>query len=218
MPERSRRFPADALPLLRCPLCGAGFSPTSDSLRCPNGHSYDVARQGYVNLLPGGARPGTADTAEMVAARERVPCRRSLLAGCATSSATRRNGRGGSAGPRGRGQPRIRRAASWRSARAPATTWPECSTASPAAWDSPWTSPSSRRAARRAHTSAWRPSSATRGALLPVADACASLILDVFAPRNAAGIPAGATTRWRPARGHTRHPGTSRSSWPRSGC
>jgi 23S rRNA (guanine745-N1)-methyltransferase len=28
-----------------------------------------VARQGYVNLMPGGAHPGTADTAEMVAAR-----------------------------------------------------------------------------------------------------------------------------------------------------
>jgi 23S rRNA (guanine745-N1)-methyltransferase len=28
-----------------------------------------VARQGYVNLMPGGARPGTADTAEMVADR-----------------------------------------------------------------------------------------------------------------------------------------------------
>ena len=28
-----------------------------------------MARQGYVNLMPGGTRPGTADTAEMVAAR-----------------------------------------------------------------------------------------------------------------------------------------------------
>jgi 23S rRNA (guanine745-N1)-methyltransferase len=38
-------------------------------LRCATGHSFDVARQGYVNLMPGGARPGTADTAEMVADR-----------------------------------------------------------------------------------------------------------------------------------------------------
>ena len=28
-----------------------------------------MAKQGYVNLMPGGASPGTADTAEMVAAR-----------------------------------------------------------------------------------------------------------------------------------------------------
>jgi 23S rRNA (guanine745-N1)-methyltransferase len=38
-------------------------------LRCANGHAFDVARQGYVNLMPGGARPGTADTTEMVADR-----------------------------------------------------------------------------------------------------------------------------------------------------
>ncbi len=65
-----RRFPNEALRFLRCPLCGTGFSPADRSLRCANGHNYDVARQGYVNFLPGGARPGTADTAEMVAARE----------------------------------------------------------------------------------------------------------------------------------------------------
>jgi 23S rRNA (guanine745-N1)-methyltransferase len=64
------RFSEAALPFLRCPLCHAAFSATGRSLRCVNGHSYDVAHQGYVNLLPGGARPGTADTAEMVAARE----------------------------------------------------------------------------------------------------------------------------------------------------
>ncbi len=65
-----RDFPAEAVALLRCPVCGSGLSAAARSLRCENGHSYDVARQGYVNLLPGGARPRTADTAEMVAARE----------------------------------------------------------------------------------------------------------------------------------------------------
>jgi 23S rRNA (guanine745-N1)-methyltransferase len=68
--EGARGFPAEALPFLRCPVCGTTFSSTGASLRCANGHIYDVAHQGYVNLLPGGARPGTADTAEMVAARE----------------------------------------------------------------------------------------------------------------------------------------------------
>ena len=38
-------------------------------LRCANGHSFDVARQGYVTLMPGAAKAGTADTAEMVADR-----------------------------------------------------------------------------------------------------------------------------------------------------
>jgi 23S rRNA (guanine745-N1)-methyltransferase len=32
-------------------------------------HSFDVARQGYLNLLPGAPRTGTGDTAAMVAAR-----------------------------------------------------------------------------------------------------------------------------------------------------
>ena len=63
-------FPAEAVGVLRCPVCGDGFTPEGRSLRCPNAHSYDVARHGYVNLLTGGARPGTADTAAMVAARQ----------------------------------------------------------------------------------------------------------------------------------------------------
>ena len=40
-------------------------------MRCAQGHAHDVARQGYLNLLPGGARAGTADTAAMVDARAR---------------------------------------------------------------------------------------------------------------------------------------------------
>ncbi|HLI35952.1 MAG TPA: methyltransferase type 11, partial [Streptosporangiaceae bacterium] len=51
-------------------MCGGGFAVSPGALRCGRGHSFDIARQGYVNLMPGGARPGTADTAGMVAARE----------------------------------------------------------------------------------------------------------------------------------------------------
>lgn len=40
------------------------------SLACSSGHHFDVARQGYVNLL-GRAAPRHADTAQMVQARER---------------------------------------------------------------------------------------------------------------------------------------------------
>lgn len=39
-------------------------------MRCPTGHAFDIARQGYVNLLPGDARPGAGDTLAMVRARE----------------------------------------------------------------------------------------------------------------------------------------------------
>lgn len=55
--------------VLACPVCGAGLDPGEGVLSCRNGHSYDVAKQGYVNLLPSGAQVGTADTAAMVDAR-----------------------------------------------------------------------------------------------------------------------------------------------------
>jgi 23S rRNA (guanine745-N1)-methyltransferase len=60
---------SDVVANLICPLCGADFVLQSGSVRCAHNHSFDVARQGYLNLLPGGARPGTADTAQMVEAR-----------------------------------------------------------------------------------------------------------------------------------------------------
>jgi 23S rRNA (guanine745-N1)-methyltransferase len=60
---------ADLLDVLRCPVCTADFEPDERVLCCGNGHSFDVARQGYVNLLTGTEKPGTADTSHMVAAR-----------------------------------------------------------------------------------------------------------------------------------------------------
>ncbi len=60
----------DVAELLICPHCGGGLSLAGPALRCAGGHSFDIARQGYVNLLPGGHRPGTGDTASMVRARD----------------------------------------------------------------------------------------------------------------------------------------------------
>jgi 23S rRNA (guanine745-N1)-methyltransferase len=62
---------ADVTPYLRCPQCTADLALSGTVLGCVRGHRYDVARQGYANLLPGDARTGTADTANMVAARTR---------------------------------------------------------------------------------------------------------------------------------------------------
>lgn len=59
-----------ALPLLRCPVCERDLTRDDRSLRCPDGHTFDIARQGYVSLFAG-ARPHLGDTAEMVAARDR---------------------------------------------------------------------------------------------------------------------------------------------------
>ncbi|MGC4886918.1 putative RNA methyltransferase [Micromonospora sp. DT227] len=57
---------------LRCPVCGEPLAEatagTTRALRCPHGHSFDTARQGYVNLLAGRA-PHSGDSAGMVAAR-----------------------------------------------------------------------------------------------------------------------------------------------------
>lgn len=54
-----------------CPVCGQPLSMGAAVWRCPAGHSFDVARQGYVNLLTVDRKhsrhPG--DTKQMVAAR-----------------------------------------------------------------------------------------------------------------------------------------------------
>jgi 23S rRNA (guanine745-N1)-methyltransferase len=65
------RLPERVVAALACPVCGDGLSRQDAALRCARGHSFDVARQGYVNLLAGtgSARAGTADTAAMVADR-----------------------------------------------------------------------------------------------------------------------------------------------------
>lgn len=39
--------------LLRCPLCGGAFLKKDSSLVCERRHTYDIARQGYVNFVPG---------------------------------------------------------------------------------------------------------------------------------------------------------------------
>lgn len=56
---------ADVVDLLRCPVCADGLSLAEGTVRCAGGHSYDVAKQGYVNLVP-----GRGDTPEMVEARD----------------------------------------------------------------------------------------------------------------------------------------------------
>ena len=54
---------------LECPYCGAGMADAGAALRCGRGHAFDIARQGYVSLLPAGAKGGGGDTAAMVRAR-----------------------------------------------------------------------------------------------------------------------------------------------------
>lgn len=58
------------LGLLRCPMCRAGLRPAPGTLRCPAGHTFDIARHGYVSLLTG-ARATSGDDADMARARDR---------------------------------------------------------------------------------------------------------------------------------------------------
>lgn len=60
----------DVLGLLRCPHCAGPFTLGERTVGCGNGHRFDLARQGYLNLLPG-RPPRNADTTDMVTARER---------------------------------------------------------------------------------------------------------------------------------------------------
>ncbi|MFG1924808.1 putative RNA methyltransferase [Cryptosporangium sp. NPDC048952] len=61
---------ADIVDRLRCPHCAGDLALDVRTLRCPNGHTFDVAKQGYVSLLTGHAPAVPGDTAAMVAARE----------------------------------------------------------------------------------------------------------------------------------------------------
>jgi 23S rRNA (guanine745-N1)-methyltransferase len=63
---------ADVLDYLHCPHCKAELALDGAVVRCNAGHSFDVARQGYVSLLAGAPRAGSGDSAQMVAAREAI--------------------------------------------------------------------------------------------------------------------------------------------------
>jgi len=57
--------------MYRCPLCAETLNQQANAWRCQHGHQFDMAREGYVNLLPVQQKksldPG--DNAEMIQAR-----------------------------------------------------------------------------------------------------------------------------------------------------
>lgn len=60
--------------MLICPVCGKPLTFGDHVVRCENGHSFDVAREGYVNLLRS-SRPGELIGDDKASAR----CRRDFL-------------------------------------------------------------------------------------------------------------------------------------------
>ena len=59
----------DLVSYLRCPVCGDGLTLTARTASCPRRHSYDLARQGYLNLLPSASTGIEGDSAAMIEAR-----------------------------------------------------------------------------------------------------------------------------------------------------
>jgi len=60
---------ADLVAVLRCPVCGDALALTDRTARCPQGHAYDLAKQGYLNLLPSASTGIEGDSVGMIGAR-----------------------------------------------------------------------------------------------------------------------------------------------------
>jgi 23S rRNA (guanine745-N1)-methyltransferase len=158
------------LPYLRCPNCSSPLSAAGAgprSLRCARGHNFDIAKQGYATLTAGRS-PHAGDSPEMVADRAGFLAagHYAFIADALAAATSEHRGLVVDAGT-GTGY-YLARVLDER----PGTIGLGLDVSKPAL----------RRAAR-AHPRAcaaladlWDP--------LPVADASAALILDVFAPRN----------------------------------
>ena len=53
--------------ILSCPICGKTLVREEKRYACAAGHSFDIARQGYVNLLVGKNAKTHGDNAQMIA-------------------------------------------------------------------------------------------------------------------------------------------------------
>lgn len=63
----------DMFTIFCCPVCGERMEQKDREYRCRRGHCFDVAKEGYVNLLPANHRHSVSpgDDREMVTARTR---------------------------------------------------------------------------------------------------------------------------------------------------
>jgi 23S rRNA (guanine745-N1)-methyltransferase len=73
--------PEPVVDVLLCPVCRELLTRSGGALRCPAGHAFDIARQGYVNLLgraDGDTAAMVADRAAFLAAGHYAPLARTL--------------------------------------------------------------------------------------------------------------------------------------------
>jgi 23S rRNA (guanine745-N1)-methyltransferase len=161
---------------LRCPICQRGFTDAGSGLRCAGGHGFDRARQGYVNLLTGVA-PRATEPPHMVDARAGLLSSGLfdvLVDAVAAAAATR-----GGAWPHPPGLVVDAGGGTGHYLAAVLDRLPDHRGV---------TLDLSRAAARRAARAHERAAAAVCDVWrrLPVADAAADLVLNVFAPRNGA--------------------------------
>ncbi len=57
--------------IFACPVCKEGLTYDGRTLKCQNGHSFDLAKEGYVNLLTGKGSAVSGDDKMMVSSRTR---------------------------------------------------------------------------------------------------------------------------------------------------
>jgi 23S rRNA (guanine745-N1)-methyltransferase len=60
---------ADLVAVLRCPACRRGLTLIDRTAKCVSGHAYDLAKQGYLNLVPSASTGIDGDSAAMIGAR-----------------------------------------------------------------------------------------------------------------------------------------------------
>lgn len=54
---------------LICPICSQALTATDNAYKCPSRHSFDISKQGYVNLLLPTSKGTHGDNKEMIRAR-----------------------------------------------------------------------------------------------------------------------------------------------------
>lgn len=174
----------DLVSVLRCPVCGDALSLTARTAVCPRRHAFDLAKQGYLNLLPSASTGIEGDSAEMIEARDAFlsagyyTAIRDALTAASTKALAHKHGGGEGAAVRGELVVEV----------GAGTGYYLAGVVGAGSGRRGLALDVSRYAARRAARVAperigavvcdvWRE--------LPVQDQAAALVLNVFAPRNA---------------------------------